>query len=223
MCLPWRTSRLCGLHRDALNHRLPGVSQDLRLHLIRHGETEWSLSGRHTGRTDVALTTHGEAQARALSALLAATRFNHVFTSPALRARETFALSGALSGASLPAAEIEPDLAEWDYGVYEGKTSSEIHQDRPDWNCYRDGCPGGESPGDVSDRADRLLARLCCLSGNIALFSHGEFGSSLVVRWIGLPVALGEHFQLGTASVSILQYNQNHPGLRVISQLGARP
>ncbi len=190
------------------------VDQSLRLHLIRHGETAWSLSGQHTGRTDVGLTTHGEAQARSLGTLLDAIRFASVFTSPASRARRTCELAGP----GLPAAAIDPDLAEWDYGQYEGKVSSDIWKDRPGWNCYRDGCPGGESPGDVSNRADRLIARLCRLRGNVALFSHGEFGCSLAARWIGLPVEQGEHLQLGTASLSILGFNPAHAGLHVIAQ-----
>jgi broad specificity phosphatase PhoE len=197
-----------------VNDCLSTVDQGLRLHLIRHGETAWSLSGQHTGRTDVALTTHGEAQARSLEPLLGAIRFDFVFTSPALRARRTCELAGT----SLPLAKIEADLAEWDYGQYEGKISSDIRKERPGWNCYRDGCPDGESPGDVSNRADRLIARLCRLRGNVALFSHGEFGCSLAVRWIGLPVEQGEHLQLGTASLSILGFNPAHPGLRVIAQ-----
>jgi broad specificity phosphatase PhoE len=200
---------------------LSSVDQNLRLYLIRHGETAWSLTGQHTGRTDLALTTQGEGQARSLQPLLAAIRFNAVFTSPALRARQTFELAGP----ALPTAVVEPDLAEWDYGDYEGKTSTDIRRDRPGWNCYRDGAPGGESAGDVSDRADRLLARLCQLSGNVALFSHGEFACSLAARWIGLPVMQGEHFQLGTASLSVFAFNPAHKGLQVIAHwnISAQP
>ncbi len=190
------------------------VDQSLRLHLIRHGETAWSQSGQHTGRTDLALTAHGEAQALSLRPLLGTIRFASVFTSPASRARRTCELAGP----GLPAAAIDPDLAEWDYGQYEGRVSSDIRKDRPGWNCYRDGCPGGESPGDVSNRADRLIARLRRLGGNVALFSHGEFGCSLAARWIGLPVEQGEHLQLGTASLSILGFNPAYPGLHVIAQ-----
>ena len=197
-----------------MDDRSFAVDQSLRLHLIRHGETEWSLSGQHTGRTDVALTTHGEAQARALQPLLDRIRFDAVLTSPAVRARRTCELAGP----GHPAAAIEPDLAEWNYGHYEGRTSADIQKDRPGWNCYRDGCPDGESAGDVAERADRLLGRLCHLHGNVALFSHGEFGCSLAARWIGLPVLQGEHLQLGSASLSILGFNPNHPGLKVIAQ-----
>ncbi len=197
-----------------MSDRSSAADQSLRLHLIRHGETEWSLSGQHTGRTDVALTAHGEAQARALRPVLEHIRFDAIFTSPAVRARRTCELASP----GTPKAIVEPDLAEWDYGRYEGKTSSDIRIDRPGWDCYRDGCPGGESASDVSDRADRLLARLCQQRGNVALFSHGQFGCSLAVRWIGLPVLQGEHLQLGTASLSILGFNPSHHGLRVIAQ-----
>ena len=209
---PWRTSGATGLRRDPVNDR-SAVDQSLRLHLIRHGETAWSLSGQHTGRTDLALTAQGEAQACSLAPLLDAIHFDAVFTSPALRARRTWQLAGP----ALPAAVVEPDLAEWDYGQYEGKTSSEIRRDRPGWNCYRDGCPGGESPGDVSTRVDRLIARLGRLRGNVALFSHGELGCCLAARWTGLPVEQGEHLQLGTASLSILAFNPAHAGLAVIA------
>ncbi len=185
----------------------------LRFYLIRHGETEWSLSGQHTGRTDLALTPHGESQARALAPTLRAISFDHVLTSPARRAHRTCELAG-LGGS----AEVEPDLAEWDYGEYEGRTSRDIRQDRPGWNVFRDGCPGGESVEAVTLRADRLIARGAAFHGNVALFSSGQFGCSLAARWIGLPVLQAQHFQLGTASLSILGFNPSHPGLRVIAQ-----
>jgi probable phosphoglycerate mutase len=115
------------------------------------------------------------------------------------------------------AAEIEPDLAEWDYGDYEARRSVEIHQERPDWNIFRDGCPGGETPGQVSERADRLIARLRTLQGNVALFSHGQMGCALAARWIGSPVVTGQHFLLGTTSLSILGYDPNHPDIPVFA------
>ena len=185
----------------------------LRLFLIRHGETEWSLSGQHTGRTDLALTARGEDQARALEPMLRAIPFGHVLTSPARRAQRTCALAG-LGGS----AEVEPDLAEWDYGEYEGRTSRDIRQDRPGWNVFRDGCPGGESVEAVTLRADRLVTRVAALRGNVALFSSGQFGCSLAARWIGLPVLQAQHLMLGTASVSVLAYNPAHPDLRVIAR-----
>ena len=191
--------------------REPGASP--KVYLVRHGETAWSLSGRHTGRTDVALTARGEDQARALEPAFDRIRFNHVLTSPAQRARRTCTLAG-LGGAAV----VEPDLAEWDYGAYEGELSSAIREDRPGWTVYRDGCPGGEAARDIAIRADRLIARLRGLSGNVALFSHGQFGCSLGVRWIGLPVREGLHFQLGTASFGVLGVNPSHPDMPVIAQ-----
>jgi probable phosphoglycerate mutase len=184
----------------------------LRLYFVRHGETEWSLSGQHTGRTDLPLTTRGENQARCLEPMLRAISFAHVLTSPARRAQRTCELAG-LGGS----AEVEPDLAEWDYGDYEGRTSRDIRLDRPGWTVFRDGCPGGEAVAMVSVRADRLIARCAALSGNVALFSSGQFGCSLAVRWIGLPVVQALHLMLGTASVSVLAYNPAHPDLRVIA------
>jgi broad specificity phosphatase PhoE len=184
----------------------------LRLYLIRHGETEWSRSGKHTGRTDLALTTCGENQARALEPTLRAIPFAQVLTSPALRAQRTCSLAG-LGGS----AEIEPDLAEWDYGEYEGRTSADIRHDRPGWNVFRDGCPGGESVSELTLRADRLITRGTALHGNVALFSSGQFGCSLAARWIGLPVIQAQHLMLGTGSVSVLAYNPAHPDLRVIA------
>jgi broad specificity phosphatase PhoE len=196
----------------------PAPKTLLSLYLIRHGQTEWSLSGQHTGRTDIPLTARGEAEARALIPWLKQVQFGLVLTSPRQRARRTCELVGL----SL-VAEIEPDLAEWDYGDYEGKLSSEIRQERPGWNIFRDGCPHGEMPTDVSDRADRLIARLCAMNGNVALFSHGEFGLVLAARWIGLPVVEGQHFTLDTASLSILGYNPAHPEVRVIALWNATP
>jgi probable phosphoglycerate mutase len=175
-----------------------------RVYLIRHGETEWSLSGRHTGRTDIPLTEKGERDALKLTAWLHPAMFSRVFTSPSPRARRTCEVIGLDTDA-----EIEPDLAEWDYGDYEGLRSVEIRQERPDWDIFRDGCPGGESPALVSDRADREIARLRTLKGNIALFSHSHFGRVLAVRWIGLPVSRAKHFTLDTASLSILGYGHN--------------
>ena len=176
----------------------------LRLTLVRHGETEWSLSGRHTGRTEIALTAQGEDGARALEPHLRGVAFARVLASPRVRAQRTCALAG------LGPAEIEPDLAEWDYGDYEGLRSAEIHKDRPGWNIFRDGCPGGESPDEVAARADRLLGRLRASGGDVALFSHGHFGRALAARWIGQPVSLGQHLALSVSSISILGFEASH-------------
>jgi probable phosphoglycerate mutase len=190
----------------------------IRLYYIRHGETAWSLSKQHTGRTDLPLTATGEAQAQALLPWLRSVTFTRVFSSPLQRARRTCALAGLGD-----AMQIEPDLAEWDYGDYEGKLSSDIRKERPGWNCFRDGCPGGEMPDEVALRADRLIARLALLGGNVALFSHGEFAGVLASRWLGLSVTEGSRFSLDTASLSILGENPGHPEVRALELWNAVP
>jgi broad specificity phosphatase PhoE len=175
-----------------------------RLYLVRHGETAWSLSGQHTGRTDIPLTEQGEQDARKLAKRLRAVTFGRVFSSSLQRARRTRELAGLNE-----TAEIEPDLAERDYGEYEGQRPEDIRNRRPDWNLFRDGCPRGESPAQVSERADRLIARLRTLENNIAIFSHGHFGRVLAARWIGLWVRQAQHFLLSTASLSVLGYGHN--------------
>jgi broad specificity phosphatase PhoE len=193
----------------------------LQLCLIRHGETLWSLTGQHTGRTDLSLTPHGEQQARALVPRLRALDFSRVLSSPRLRARQTCNLAGQGQ-----LAEVDADLAEWDYGVYEGLRTAEIQQLHPQWDVWRDGGLRGESPLDVSDRADRLIARLQSLGGNVALFSHGQFARVLAARWIGLPAFNGQHFAIDPASVSILGHDAGHQQRRVIALLnetGALP
>jgi|GEM_PF-130710 len=188
------------------------ISSPLHLYLIRHGETEWALTSRHTGRTDIALTQNGEDEARKLGRHLRDIQFAHVLTSPLKRARRTCELVG-LEG--IP--EIEPDLSEWNYGDYEGRRSVDIRKEEPNWNVFRDGCPHGEMPAEVSGRADRLIARLRTMDGKIALFSHGQFGAVLATRWIGLPLAEARHFPLATASLSILAFNPDHPEVPVIA------
>lgn len=183
-----------------------------RLYLIRHGETEWSLAGRHTSRTDMPLTEQGERDSRQLGERLRAVSITRAFTSPRQRAQRTAALVGLT-----PVPEIEPDLAEWDYGDYEGQLSVDIRKGRPDWSLFRDGCPHGELPAQVSDRADRIIARLRALDGNVALVSHGHFGCVLGVRWIGLPVIDGQKFLLDTASLSILGHAATRPESPVIA------
>jgi len=175
----------------------------MNLYLIRHGETAWSISGQHTGRTDIPLTAQGEQDTLALAEGLRSVTFDRAFTSPRQRARRTSELAGLNVSA-----QIDDVLAEWDYGDYEGLRSADIRKTRPDWNVFRDGCPHGESPIDVSDRVDRVIGKLRPLRGNIAVFSHGHFGRALVARWIALPVSAGQHFRLSTASVSILSYGE---------------
>lgn len=194
------------------------MTSPLRLYFMRHGETAWSLSGRHTGRSDLPLTPHGEQLARDLAPALAGIPFSRVLTSPRLRARRTCELAGQ-GGTAL----AEPDLAEWDYGDYEGLRTVEIHAAHPGWDVWRDGCPGGETPAAASDRADRLIARLQELGGNVALFSHGQFGRVLAVRWIGLPVTDGRHFVLDPASISILEMEAGNFAQRVIALWNAGP
>jgi len=179
-------------------------SMPLRLYFIRHGETEWSLSGQYTGRADVTLTAHGEEEARELAPRLRNIPFAHVLTSPLKRAQQTCALAGF--GAS---AALEPDLTEWDNGDDEGRTPADIFTSRPGWNLFRDGSLHGETPTQISDRADRLITRLRALNGNVALFSHSHFGRVLAARWIGLSVEWAQHLSLSTASLSILCYEHH--------------
>lgn len=188
----------------------------LRLYLIRHGETEWTSSHRHTGRTDIPLTAAGEDEVRAWADYLSGITFARVLTSPRQRARQTCALLGLAT-----AAEVEPDLAEWDYGDYEGLRTVDIQKSRPGWSVFRDGCPGGEDPARVSERADRLIVRLRAMDGNVALFSHGQFGAVLGMRWVGSLVIEAQHFPLGTASLSILDYNSDHPDVPIIARWNA--
>jgi len=188
------------------------LSEPPQAYLIRHGETAWSFTGQHTGFTDIALTARGEDEARALAPRLRTTHFRKILTSPLRRARQTCELAGLWADA-----EIEPDLVEWNYGDYEGKRTVDIQEQRPGWNVWREGCPQGETPANISDRADRIVARLRALSGNVALFSHGQFGSALAARWIGLAVIEAQHFALGPASISILAYETGHPDVPVIA------
>jgi probable phosphoglycerate mutase len=183
----------------------------MKVCLVRHGETAWSLSGQHTGVTDLGLTAHGEDESRSLAPRLRSLAFARILVSPLRRARQTCELAGVAA-----ASQLEPDLSEWDYGLYEGLRSADIRQDRPGWNIWRDGCPGGESPADVSARADRLIASLCEMQGTVALFTHGQFGAALAARWIGLMLVEGQHFALNTASVSLLGIDPHHPDRRII-------
>ena len=182
------------------------------LYLARHGETAWSLTGQHTGLTDVPLTERGEGNARRLGERLAGLAFAKVFTSPLQRAARTCELAGF--GA---AAEVDRDLVEWNYGKYEGLRTVEIRAQRPDWHLFRDGCPGGESPDQVGARADHVVSRVRAIRGNVLIFSSGHLLRVLAARWLGLEPAAGRFFMLNTASVSVLGYENDlsQPAIRL--------
>jgi probable phosphoglycerate mutase len=177
------------------------------IYLARHGETQWSLSGQHTGLTDLPLTERGEENARALRKRLAGLNFGKVFTSPLQRATRTCELAGF--GA---VAEVDRNLLEWDYGQYEGLTSAQIRAGRPDWQLFRDGCPGGESPEQVGSRAEAMVDRLRHLGTNALLFSSGHFLRVLAARWLALEPVAGKYLLLSTASVSAVSYENNLSG-----------
>jgi broad specificity phosphatase PhoE len=182
------------------------------IYLARHGETAWTISGQHTGRTDLPLTERGERNARRLADRLKGLTFEKVFCSPLQRVRRTCELAGFGS-----VAEIDSNLLEWDYGQYEGLRSAEIHATRPDWQLFWDGCPGGESPNDVGMRADSVVKRVRGINGNVLLFSSGHFLRVLASRWLALPPSGGRYFLLSTASVSALSYEHNlsQPAIRL--------
>jgi len=171
------------------------------LWLIRHGETEWSLSGAHTGRTDIPLTLSGEEKARAIRGKLAGRQFALVLTSPLQRARRTCELAGYSDQA-----QIEPNLLEWDYGQYEGRTTADIRKERPEWSLFRDGVPGGEAIEQVGARASQVIARALEIKGGVALFAHGHILRILGACWVGLQPEGAKLLALGTASVSTLGY-----------------
>ena len=173
-------------------------------YLARHGETVWSLSGRHTGLTDIPLTERGERNARTLGERLRAFRFARVWTSPLQRAARTCDLAGFAA-----TARIDLDLVEWNYGDYEGRRTVEILQERPGWQLFRDGCPGGESPADVGARADRVIDRIRTAAGDVLVFSSGHFLRVLGARWLGLTPGGGRCFMLSTASLSALGYEHD--------------
>ena len=177
--------------------------------LIRHGETEWSLSGQHTGNTDIPLTDHGEAAARLLAPVLAERDFSLVLCSPLQRARRTCELAGLGDQAS-----IDPDLAEWNYGSYEGLTSAAIHGQHPGWLVFRDGCPNGESPAEMGERVDRVISRVRQNGGRVALFAHGHVFRVFVARWIELSPSHGAHFLLDTSTLTILSYYRGIPAVK---------
>lgn len=180
-----------------------------RVFLARHGRTPWSAAGRHTGRSDIALDPVGEDQARALGSLLADRRFSLVLTSPRRRAVDTSRLAGFGDRAA-----VCEDLAEWDYGRYEGMTRHQIHAVDPGWTIWRDGGPGGESPAEVAARADRVLERLRAVDADALLFAHGHILRVLAARWVGADAALGRALYLGTATVSVLGWEHADPVVR---------
>jgi len=180
-------------------------SGGVEIWLLRHGETEWSKSGQHTGTSDIPLTAAGEAAARALAPILARTPFDRVYTSPLQRARRTAELAGVGRG------DIDPDLVEWDYGDYEGLTRVQVRDKQPGWTVWKDGAPRGESPEQVSARADRLIERYAALSGRVLLVAHGHVLRALAARWIRQPVVLGEHLLLDTGTVSVLGFDRGTP------------
>jgi broad specificity phosphatase PhoE len=182
------------------------------IYLARHGETAWSVSGQHTGRTDLPLTESGERDGRALGARLRGLAFAKIFTSPLQRAARTCELAGFGS-----VAERDPDLMEWDYGQYEGRRTAEILVERPDWQLFRDGCPGGESPAEIGARADRVVSGVRAVNGDVLVFSSAHILRVLAARWLGLEPAGGRYFLLGTASLSVLGYEHNlaEPAIRL--------
>jgi broad specificity phosphatase PhoE len=182
---------------------------EMNLFAIRHGETAWSLSGQHTGVTDIPLTDNGRRLAERLRPVLAKESFELVLVSPRQRARETVEIAGLGKQAI-----VDPDLAEWNYGKYEGLTSQEIRETAPGWLIFRDGCPGGEMPEQVGQRADRVIARARAATGNVALFAHGHVLRVLVARFLGLPVLAGQHFLLDTGTLCVLDRYHEVPAIK---------
>ncbi|HUK95676.1 MAG TPA: histidine phosphatase family protein [Gaiellaceae bacterium] len=184
--------------------------------LVRHGETEWSREGRHTGRTDIPLTEAGRQEAQAVGAALARHRFALVLTSPLARAAETCRLAGLGD-----AAEERDDLREWDYGAYEGRTTDEIRAERPGWSLWADGAPDGETAAEVGERADRVIAELRSVGGDVAVFAHGHLLRVVAARWLGLEPDAGRLFALDPATISILGYEREAPVIRLWNERAA--
>jgi broad specificity phosphatase PhoE len=182
------------------------------VYLARHGETAWSLSGQHTGSTDLPLTERGERNAHRLGERLRGLQFAKVVTSPLQRAARTCELAGFGS-----ACEVDRDLVEWNYGDYEGRTSAEIHAERPDWDLFRDGCPGGETPEQIGARTDRIVHKVRAVEGDVLVFSSGHILRVLTARWLGLEPGAGRYLLLSTASLSALGYEhtRSQPVIRL--------
>jgi broad specificity phosphatase PhoE len=183
------------------------VDAETEVWLVRHGETEWSRDGKHTGRTDLDMTSAGEEAARRLGRVLAGTSFDRVWCSPRLRARRTAELAG------LVGVEVHEDLVEWDYGEYEGRTRNEIQQEIPDWQIWTHGAPGGESPDQMAARVDDVVAKGRFAGGRTLIVAHGHFLRSLAARWIEQGVSIGAHLPLDTARVSVLGFDRGAPTL----------
>jgi probable phosphoglycerate mutase len=192
--------------------------QERRIVLVRHAETEWTISHRHTGRSDIPLTERGRDAARAIADTLAGRRFALVLVSPSRRARETCELAGFGAGAVQ-----DEDLLEWDYGEYEGLTTAEIDAQRPGWNQWRDGCPGGEQPADVGRRADRAIAAAVAAGGDVVIFSHGHLLRVLGARWAGLDAAEGSRLGLSPGAICLLGHEHGRRILGRWNQLSADP
>lgn len=180
-----------------------------QVYLVRHGETEWSLSGQHTGTTDIPLTENGRKLAKRLEPVLASESFALILTSPLERARQTCELAGL--GAR---AQIDRDLTEWNYGDYEGLTPKQIHAQAPGWMLFSDGCPGGETPAQIGTRVDRVITRVRAVDGHVALFAHGHIFRVFAARWLGLQASAGCHFLLETATLNILSYYRGIPAVK---------
>jgi len=174
-----------------------------RVYLARHGQTEWAVTGQHTGRTDIPLTTIGEAEARSLADRIGQRTFAAVFTSPSQRALRTAELAG------FKHAVVDEDLAEWDYGQYDGLRTDEILARQPGWNVFTDGGPGGESAAQMTARADRVVAKARAVNADVLLFTSGHIGRCIAARWIGQPITLGAFMLLSTASLSVLSYDHS--------------
>lgn len=190
------------------------------IYLVRHGETEWTITGQHTGRSDIHLTTRGEDEARTLAVGLRGLHFSDVFTSPLQRARRTCELAGFGD-----VARADADLVEWDYGDYEGRRTAEIRAERPAWDLFVDGCPNGEAVADVGARADRLIARVRQCTGNVLLFAHRDIFRVVAARWINLAPIEGRRLYLDTGSLSMLGYHHGvaEPVIRLWNEVDVTP
>jgi broad specificity phosphatase PhoE len=179
------------------------------VYLIRHGETEWSISGQHTGTTDIPLTANGRGVAKLFKPLFAKLKLALILTSPLQRARVTCELSGLGD-----LAQVDRQLMEWNYGEYEGLTTDHIHTTLPGWALFSDGCPGGETPGQIGDRVDQVIAKVRAAEGDVALFAHGHVLRVLAARWLGFPTQAGSHLLLDTATLSVLSYYRDVPAIK---------